>query len=381
MVTSTDLSPSQKHGLDTILRRPLRGIGVWQINPMEWRMIDRLAGVPEGTYREHPIETYRRMLTRSGCLMLDQWIPDNPLSIRDYGFEGGGRTPTTAQPEVVCDGLRIDSPEAVVEHLERLEFPRLEQAAAGFDETAYAAELIEHEKGIQDLLGREILKAPYGDPFGRFPGFAYGAYGYVPYFSAYALYPEVMERHFRLCADLCVKQNEIAAIVIREYGLPPYVRLDHDMADSRGTLVDIRSLDRIWFPEFARSIVPLVEAGVTCVWHCDGNLMQMAPRLIEAGVAGFQGFQYEHGMDYERICRMRTRGGDSLLIIAGVSVTRTLPLGTPQDVRDEMRWLVETGPAHGLFLGCSSSITPGVPWRNLEALVEGFRHYREHGRG
>jgi len=41
-----------------------------------------------------------------------------------------------------------------------------------------------------------------------------------------------------------------------------------------------------------------------------------------------------------------------------------------------MKFLVEHGPRRGLFLAGSSSITPGVPWENLEALVEGFHHYR-----
>ena len=45
-----------------------------------------------------------------------------------------------------------------------------------------------------------------------------------------------------------------------------------------------------------------------------------------------------------------------------------------------MRWLVKHDPKRGLFLGGSSSITPGVPWENLKTLAEGFRHYRDHGR-
>jgi hypothetical protein len=49
-------------------------------------------------------------------------------------------------------------------------------------------------------------------------------------------------------------------------------------------------------------------------------------------------------------------------------------------VRDEIRWLVENGPPTGLFLGLSSSLCPGVPWQNVEALLEGLRYYREHGR-
>ena len=162
--------------------------------------------------------------------------------------------------------------------------------------------------------------------------------------------------------------------------MPPFCRLDHGMADSRGTLVDIRTLDRMWFPHLARCLEPLLRTDVRMIWHCDGNLMQMVPRLLEVGVRGFQGFQYEDGMDYERICAMKTRDGEELLIIGGVSVTRTLPSGTPDDVRREMAWLVEMGPRTGLFLGGSSSVAPGVPWENVRTLVEGLRFYRDHGR-
>jgi uroporphyrinogen-III decarboxylase len=124
----------------------------------------------------------------------------------------------------------------------------------------------------------------------------------------------------------------------------------------------------------------LAQAGVTLLWHCDGNVTPMVQPMLECGLQGFQGFQYEDGVDYERICRMKDRNGEPLFIIAGVSVTRTLPHGTPDDVRKEMRWLVEHGPRRGLVLGCSSSMPPGVPWENLRALTEGFWHYRTRGR-
>ncbi len=108
--------------------------------------------------------------------------------------------------------------------------------------------------------------------------------------------------------------------------------------------------------------------------------MELIPCLLEAGVDGFQGFQYEDGMDYAKICRMRDRQGQSLVIQAGVSVTRELPLGKPQDVKDQMRFLVENGPKTGLFLSTSSSCTPGTPWENIATAVEGFRYYRTRGR-
>ena len=174
--------------------------------------------------------------------------------------------------------------------------------------------------------------------------------------------------------------NKAAAKAFEEGNLPPILRLDHDMADSRGTLVDIKSLDKLWFPHFERCIKPVVDAGINLMWHCDGNLMEMIPRLIECGLNGLQGFQYEDGMDYVKICNMKGRNGEDLHIKAGVSVTTTLPLGTPDDVKKEMKFLVENGPETGLFLACSSSAAPGIPYENLVTLFEGFKYYRENGR-
>lgn len=86
-------------------------------------------------------------------------------------------------------------------------------------------------------------------------------------------------------------------------------------------------------------------------------------------------------MDYERICKMTTRDGDGLFIVGGVSVTTTIPRGTPDDVRRQLKWLVDNGPKTGLVLGPSSSVTPGAPIENIRTLIEGFAYYRQYGRG
>lgn len=365
--------------MDTLMQKPVHGIPIWLINPMEWRMIDRIAGVAEGTYKQDPVPTYRKMLINSGCCMVDQWIPENPLSMGASGYETDTpRRATTGAEHLTLDGIAIDSPEAVVEHMERIVFPALTDGLHTFSEADSADRTVQHERAIQDVLGPVMLKVPYGPV--AVPGFRYGQYGYENYFMAYALYPEVIEKDFAMQADLAILRNQAFVRACREDAFPPLIRLDHDMADSRSTLVDVLSLDRIWFPHFARSVAPVRKAGIRMIWHCDGNLAAMVPRLLEAGLHGFQGFQYEDGMDYEAICRMTTTDGEPLIIIAGVSVTRTLPYGTPDDVRAEMKWLVDRGPKTGLFLGASSSIAPGVPWENLEALVEGFHYYRKRGR-
>jgi hypothetical protein len=367
--------------LDTILQRPTQGIPTATLFLMQHAYIERIAGAVPGSYCRDPEGVYLAMQRAVGACLVDQWIPRNPLTMGDAGYEEGSETrgtATTGAREIICDGVTIDSPEAVVDHLERYAFPRIVEDIAAFDEDRRLHEIVAGEQAAQAMLGPDILKTGYGTI--HFPTLAYTTYGYEHYFMAYALYPEVIERHFSLQADLATLNNRAAARAYTEGKLPPLHRLDHDMADSRGTLVRPETLDRIWFPHLVRCLAPVFETGIRLVWHCDGNLMEMVPRLLEVGLHGFQGFQYEDGMDYPRICAMRTREGESLIVMGGVSVTRTLPHGTPGDVKRELRWLVENGPRTGLFLGASSSIAPGVPWQNIQTLLDGLAYYRAHGR-
>jgi len=377
---TTVLSERAQLAYDVIMGRPATGIPSWLIHPMEHAHIDRLAGLPPGSYLKNPEETYLTFMKRSPICFVDQYLALNPLSMGSHGFEGETeRGATTGAEQVVVDGMCIDGPEDVVAHMEQIVFPQLQQAVTDFDEDKRVAEILAIEAEVQAKLAPEMLKTAYG--FIPFPGFAYGSYGYMNYFMTCVLYPEVLEKHFALQADLHVRYNKASARAFKEGHLPPLYRLDHDMADSRGTLVRPDWLDRYWFPHFACALEPMLQTEVRMIWHCDGNLMAMVPRLLEVGIKGFQGFQYEDGMDYEAICRMKTKDGDDLTIIGGVSVTRALPMGTPADVKREMQWLVEYAPQTRFFLGCSSSIAPGVPWENMEMLVEGLEYYRTHGRG
>ncbi len=377
MVVARALTDNAQLALDTILQKPTQGIPSWNVHIMAHSQIERIAGAQPGDYRKDPHKVYVACQRAIGTCLIDQFIPENPLTMGDEGFEGTEKGATTGAERLVLDGMVIDSPEAVVAHMESFVFPEIQEKMATFDEDARVSQIIEKERAIQEEIGPQILKSGYA--FINFPTFSYGLYGYQNYFAAYILYPEVLERHFSLQADLALLHNRAAARAYLEGELPPLYRLDHDMADSRGTLVNVKSLDKIWFPHFARCLEPMLGTAVRMIWHCDGNLMEMVPRLLEVGIRGFQGFQYEAGMDYEEICRMKARDGSGLVIVAGVSVTRTLPLGTPEDVRDQITWLVEKGPPVGMFLGGSSSVAPGVPWENIRALIEGFQYYRTHG--
>lgn len=376
-----NISEKNRMAADTIQLKPAKGIPTGGIvHLLQHSHIERLAGVEPGEYKKNPHEVYIACIKNIGMNLLDQYLAENPLTMGDNGYdEWTEHGATTGAEKIIFDGILIDSPEAVVEHTEKYVIPGYKSAIAKFNEEEVVKAVISYEYDMQERLGPEILKT--GDGLIFHPTLAFEKYGYENYFMAYALYPEVLEKLFSIEADYGFLYNKAVVKAYEEGGMPKLIRFEHDIADSRGTLVDIKSLDKMWLPQFARSIQPIVNAGIRTLWHCDGNLIQMVPRLIEAGVTGFQGFQYEDGMDYEKICKMKSKDGENLVIWGGVSVTRTLPFGTPSDVKKEIEWLVEKGPETGLCLTTSSSVAPGVPWENIKMMVEGFKYYREHGRG
>jgi hypothetical protein len=112
--------------LDTIAMKGTREIPLWMVHVMDMEFIEDFTGHARGDFRRDCQKVYLEFQHRCGVCMIDQFIPDNPLSMQPEGFASdAARSATTGIARIVRDGMEIDSPEAVVEHIERFEFPRL----------------------------------------------------------------------------------------------------------------------------------------------------------------------------------------------------------------------------------------------------------------
>ena len=40
-------------------------------------------------------------------------------------------------------------------------------------------------------------------------------------------------------------------------------------------------------------MAPLVENGISVIWHCDGNINPILADILDLGVVGLQGFEEE----------------------------------------------------------------------------------------
>lgn len=105
--------------------------------------------------------------------------------------------------------------------------------------------------------------------------------------------------------------------------------------------------------------------------HSCGNVVELMPDMVEAGVDVFDPYQPEV-MD-TRAIREQYRG--RLAFWGGLSVQEVLPHGTPDDVRRETRRLLaEMAPGGGYVLAPSHSLTGDIPPENIDAFLEVARN-------
>lgn len=101
--------------------------------------------------------------------------------------------------------------------------------------------------------------------------------------------------------------------------------------------------------------------------HTDGDVRQIIEDLIEVGIEVLNPIQPEC-MDPVQIKRQY---GDRLTLHGAVSLQRTLPFGTPEEVKAEVRHLIENCNVDGGFvLGPSNVMFKEIPPENIVAMYQ-----------
>jgi uroporphyrinogen decarboxylase len=111
---------------------------------------------------------------------------------------------------------------------------------------------------------------------------------------------------------------------------------------------------------------------VLIFYHSCGYIEPIIPDLIEIGVDILNPVQPE-SMDPERIKKLY---GNELAFWGTIGTQTTLPFGTPDEVRQEVKRMIETvGDGGGLLISPTHVIEPDVPWENIMAFVDAVKEY------
>ena len=131
---------------------------------------------------------------------------------------------------------------------------------------------------------------------------------------------------------------------------------------------------REWYKPLYRRMFDAVHQGGAHVWmHLCGNVTAILPDLIELGLNVLNPVQPQ-AMDVDAL---GAAFGGRLCFFGGADVQGTLPHGTPEDVEQEVRHLIDVfGRYSGGYIGSTShTILPDTPPENVIAL---FRAFRDH---
>jgi hypothetical protein len=147
-----------------------------------------------------------------------------------------------------------------------------------------------------------------------------------------------------------------------------------DFGTQNGPFLSVKLYRELYFPYHRRICNWIHEhTGWKTFLHSCGSILPLVPGFIEAGFDILNPVQWTAaGMDMNEL---KERFGRRLVFWGGgVDTQRTLPFGTPEEVRAQVRQCVRTlGAGGGLVLNPVHNVQPGVSVENLLALFRAFR--------
>ncbi|NWF85009.1 MAG: uroporphyrinogen-III decarboxylase-like protein [Bryobacteraceae bacterium] len=142
-----------------------------------------------------------------------------------------------------------------------------------------------------------------------------------------------------------------------------------DLGTQDSLIMSPRLFRRFLKPRMARMIELVHSYGVKVFHHDDGAMRPMLPDLIEIGIDLLNPVQWRcKGMEREALAR---DFGGQLVFHGGVDNQQTLPYGTPEDVRRQVRENLEIfGETKGYIVAPCHNLQANTPTENVLALYE-----------
>ena len=143
-----------------------------------------------------------------------------------------------------------------------------------------------------------------------------------------------------------------------------------DLGSQHGLLISPRVFNEFYRAPIQRAIDLAKTHGLLVFHHDDGDLRPLLPTLVEMGIDLLNPIQWRCG-NWD-LTALKAQFGKEICFHGGVDNQITLPHGTPEDVRREVRWLRETlgSDGTGFILAPCHNLQAVTPIENIIALYE-----------
>ena len=113
-------------------------------------------------------------------------------------------------------------------------------------------------------------------------------------------------------------------------------------------------------------------------FHTDGDVFPLIEDFIEMGVDILNPIHTSAGSMAD-LPGLKQRYGSDIVFCGGIDTHRILPYGTPEDVRQEVRRVIEIlGPGGGYMVSSVHTIMNDVPPENIVAMVEAVDEFGKY---
>jgi uroporphyrinogen decarboxylase len=147
-----------------------------------------------------------------------------------------------------------------------------------------------------------------------------------------------------------------------------------DFGAQNGLLVSPAMWDEYLREGFVQYVGLIHAYGAKAMHHTCGSVAPLVDRLADCGLDVLQSLQPEAKDMAPR--DLKARFGARIAFEGGVSIQRTMPFGSPADVRREAAELAQAlGAGGGYIFGTSHNIQADTPVANVLALMKAYRDF------
>jgi uroporphyrinogen decarboxylase len=191
-------------------------------------------------------------------------------------------------------------------------------------------------------------------------------------FSDLALHPEIIETIIRKIRAFYLAYLERILDAARDK--IDIVLTGDDFGSQVGLLISPDTWRATIAPGFSEYVALIKHYGAVAMHHTCGSVVEIIPDLIACGLDVLQSIQPEAaGMS---LAGLKARFGRELCYHGGISIQRTMPFGTPDAIRAEVREIAETIQPEGGYIFCTAhNIQADTSVENVQALVEAYHAY------
>jgi len=175
-------------------------------------------------------------------------------------------------------------------------------------------------------------------------------------------YTELLDRLTDLCLGLVKACEDIPADAIM---------MGDDWGVQRGVMIGPERWRKFYKPRYARIFEAIHAQGKVAVMHCCGSVADIMGDIVDIGLDVLESVQPEAaGMNPYSL---KQAWGDKITFWGCLGSQSTIPFGTPDEVRGEVRRLrCEMSKGGGYILAPAKPLRTETPTENAVAVVEEF---------